>query len=68
MTMEHSGSGHAWLVGLILGLAVGGGVVLVNSILYGFSAPLLVLGIVLVAGFGGLALLAAYVSRRTTVN
>ena len=67
MTMAHSGS-HTWLVGLILGLAVGGGVVLVNSILYGFSAPLLLLGIVLLAGFGGLALLSSFMSRRANLD
>lgn len=67
MTMAHSGS-RTWLVGLILGLAVGGGVVLVNSILYGFSTPLLLLGVVLVAGFGGLALLSTFVAGRTKVD
>ncbi|HEX9363666.1 MAG TPA: hypothetical protein VGA47_07775 [Candidatus Dormibacteraeota bacterium] len=54
--------------GLILGLCVGGGVVLVNSIRYGFSGPLLVLGIVLLVGFGGLSLLDAFVSRRTHLD
>jgi hypothetical protein len=53
---------------LSLGFAVGGGVVLVSSFRYGLSVPLLVLGIVLVAGFGGLALLGAFVSRRTKVD
>jgi hypothetical protein len=57
-----------WAFGLILGLCVGGSVVLVNSIRYGFSAPLLVLGIVLLVGFGGLALLDAFVSRRTHLD
>jgi hypothetical protein len=57
-----------WAVGLILGLCVGGGVVLVNSIRYGFSAPLLVLGMVLLVGFGGLSLLDAFVSRRTHLD
>jgi hypothetical protein len=66
--MTPTRSDHAWLVGLILGLAVGGGVVLVSSLRYGLSVPLLVLGIVLIAGFGGLALLGAFVSRRTKVD
>jgi hypothetical protein len=57
-----------WAFGLILGLCVGGGVVLVNSIRYGFSGPLLVLGMVLLVGFGGLSLLDAFVSRRTHLD
>ncbi|HEY3085584.1 MAG TPA: hypothetical protein VGK28_09010 [Candidatus Dormibacteraeota bacterium] len=57
-----------WAFGLILGLCVGGGVVLVNSLRYGISAPLLVLGMVLLVGFGGLALLGAFVSRRTHLD
>jgi hypothetical protein len=59
---------HPWLWGLILGVCVGGGVVLVSSLRYGFSAPLLVLGVVLVVGFGGLALVGAVVSRRTHLD
>src|SRR6267143_843812 len=54
-----------WLWGVILGLCVGGGVVLLSSLRYGFSAPLLLLGIVLAIGFGGLALVGAFVGRRT---
>jgi hypothetical protein len=54
-----------WLWGVILGLCVGGGVVLLSSLRYGLSAPLLVLGIVLAIGFGGLALVGAFVRRRT---
>lgn len=54
-----------WLWGVILGICVGGGVVLLNSLRYGFSAPLLLLGIVLAIGFGGLALVGAFVGRRT---
>lgn len=49
----------------ILGICVGGGVVLLSSLRYGFSAPLLLLGIVLAIGFGGLALVGAFVGRRT---
>ena len=57
-----------WVYGLILGLCVGGGVVLVSSILYGFSAPLLLLGLVLLVVFGGLGLVSALVDRRTRVD
>jgi len=54
-----------WLWGVILGICVGGGVVLLSSLRYGLSAPLLLLGIVLAIGFGGLALVGAFVRRRT---
>jgi len=54
-----------WLWGVILGFCVGGGVVLLSSLRYGLSAPLLLLGIVLAIGFGGLALVGAFVRRRT---
>ena len=54
--------------GLVLGLCVGGGVVLISSLRYGFSTPLLVLGFVLAVVFGGLALMGAFVSRRTHVD
>ncbi len=57
-----------WLWGLILGVCVGGGVVLISSIRYGFSAPLLLLGIVLAVVFGGLALMSAFVARRTHLD
>ena len=57
-----------WVYGLVLGLCVGGGVVLVGSILYGFSAPLLLLGLVLLVVFGGLGLVSALVNRRTRVD
>lgn len=54
-----------WLGGVILGICVGGGVVLLSSLRYGLSAPLLLLGIVLAIGFGGLSLVGAFVGRRT---
>ena len=57
-----------WIYGLILGLCVGGGVVLVSTIRYGFSAELLLIGIVLVIGFGGLGLMGAIVGRKTRVD
>jgi hypothetical protein len=52
-----------WLWGVVLGLCVGAGVVLVSSIRYGFSLPLLLLGLVLAIVFGGLALMGAFVTR-----
>jgi hypothetical protein len=57
-----------WLLGVGLGLCVGGGVVLLSSIRYGLSAPLLLLGIVLAVGFGGLALIATFARRRTPID
>jgi hypothetical protein len=57
-----------WVYGLILGFCVGGGVVLVSAIRYGLSAPLIILGLVLVVVFGGLGLMSAVVTRRTRVE
>ncbi|OLB83333.1 MAG: hypothetical protein E6I81_06875 [Chloroflexi bacterium] len=57
-----------WLWGLALGLLIGAGVVLVSSMRFGFSAPLLMLGLVLAIVFGGLAWIGAFVNRRTHVD
>ena len=57
-----------WLWGVILGLFVGTGVVVLSAIRYGFSAPLLLLGIVLAIGFGGLAVMGVFVRGRTHVD
>ena len=57
-----------WLWGVILGVVVGGGVILGSSLRYGFSAPLLVLGLVLLVVFGALGLVGAVVGRRTTLD
>jgi hypothetical protein len=57
-----------WVYGLILGLCVGGGVVLVSSIRYGLSAPLVILGLVLLVVFGALGLMSEVVARRTRVD
>ena len=48
-----------WLWGVTLGLCVGAGVVLLASLRYGFSVPLLVLGIVLTVVFGGFLFMGA---------
>jgi hypothetical protein len=42
--------------------------VLVSSLRYGFSAPLLLLGLVLAIGFGGLALFGEFMRRRTPID
>jgi hypothetical protein len=59
---------HTWLWGLSLGLCIGGGVVLLSSVRYGLSAPLLLLGIVLAIGFGGLALFGEFMRPRTPID
>ena len=41
---------------------------LLSSLKYGLSAPLLLLGVVLAIGFGGLALVGAVLRRRTPVD
>jgi len=57
-----------WLLGLALGVLIGGGVVLVSSMRFGFSGPLMMLGLVLAIVFGGLAWVGAFVNRRTHVD
>jgi len=59
---------RSWLWGLGLGLCIGAGVVVLSSVRYGLSAPLLLLGVILALGFGGLALIAAFAGRRTSVD
>lgn len=66
--MRAERSERPWQWGLILGVFVGGGVVVISSLRYGFSAPLLVLGLVLAIVFGGLALMGAFVGRRTHLD
>jgi hypothetical protein len=56
-----------WLWSLAFGLLVGGCVVALSTARYGFSGPLLLLGIVLAVGFGGLGVIAS-AWRRTTVD
>ena len=57
-----------WVYGLILGVCVGGGVVLVSSVRYGLTAPLVLLGLVLLVVFGSLGLMSVLVNRRTRVD
>ncbi|TMD12444.1 MAG: hypothetical protein E6I27_06260 [Chloroflexi bacterium] len=59
---------QSWLWGVILGLCVGAGVVVIGSVRYGLSAPLLILGLVLAVVFGGLALMGPFVRRRPHVD
>jgi hypothetical protein len=59
---------RSWQWGVTLGLCVGAGVVVIGSLRYGFSVPLLVIGLVLAAGFGGLALMGPFVGTRTRVD
>jgi len=59
---------HSWLWGLGLGLCIGGGVVLLSSLRYGLSAPLLLLGIILAVAFGGPALFGEFMRRRTPID
>jgi hypothetical protein len=57
-----------WLWGVGFGLLVGGAVVFLNALRYGFSPPLLILGMVLVIAFGALALVGAIAGRRTGID
>jgi hypothetical protein len=59
---------HNSLWGIGLGLCIGGGVVLLSSLRYGLSAPLLLLGVVLTIGFGGLALFGEFMRRHTPID
>jgi hypothetical protein len=56
------------LWGLAFGLLVGACVVALSAARYGFSAPLLLIGIVLATAFGGLAFVGAFVGRRRSVD
>ena len=57
-----------WLWAVIMGVSIGGGIVLVASIRYGFSFPLLVIGIVCAAVFGGLAFMGLFTSLRPELD
>jgi hypothetical protein len=57
-----------WLWGLTLGLLIGACVVALSTARYGFSAQLLLLGIVLAIGFGGFAFIAPVAGGRRTVD
>jgi hypothetical protein len=57
-----------WLWGLAFGLLVGGCVVALSAARYGFSGPLIVLGIVLAIAFGGLGVIAGLARNRTTLD
>ena len=57
-----------WLWGVGFGLLVGGAVVLLSSLRYGFSGPLLLLGLVIAVGFGAMAVVGAVARRRTGID
>jgi hypothetical protein len=57
-----------WLWGVIMGVCVGGGVVVASSIRYGFSLPLLVVGLVCAVVFGGLAFMGLFVRERPRLD
>ena len=57
-----------WHLGVALGLCVGAGVVLIGAVRYGLSAPLLVLGVVLLVVFGGFAVIGPLAGRRTHLD
>jgi hypothetical protein len=57
-----------WHWSAIVGIVIGGGVVLVASLRYGFSFPLLVIGVVCAAVFGGLAFMGLFTSQRAEVD
>ena len=55
----------AWLWGVYFGLFIGGGVVLVSMLRYGFRPELLLLGAVLVLVFAIIGLFSGFVRRYT---
>lgn len=57
-----------WMFGVVLGGCIGGSVVLLGSLKYGFSPPLLLLGVILVIGFGAVALAGEVVRKGTHLD
>ena len=57
-----------WLWPFIVGVSIGGGILLVASLRYGFSFPLLVIGIVCAAVFGGLAFIGLLTTLHAEVD
>jgi|GEM_PF-5549754 len=58
-------SRHPWLWGVYLGVLVGGAVVLLSALIHGFRPGLLLIGLVLLIGFGGLGVLSGFLGRYT---
>jgi len=58
-------AGRPWLWGVYLGIAVGGAVVFFSSMTHGFRPGLLLVGLILLIVFGGIALLGELVRRYT---
>lgn len=57
-----------WLWGLAFGLLIGVSVVILSAARSGFSAPLVLLGIVLVIAFGALGVVSAFLGPRRTLD
>lgn len=51
-----------------MGVTIGAGVVVVSALRYGFSLPLLVLGVVCAFVFGGLAFMGLFVRDRAELE
>jgi hypothetical protein len=59
-------SRNPWLWGVIFGLVIAAGVVVISAIKSGLTPALLLLGLVLLIVFGGIALIGAFARRYTT--
>ena len=57
-----------WVFGIAFGVGIGSGGVLLSSLKYGFSAPLLLIGVILTIGFGAAALAGEFVRKRTHID
>ena len=56
------------MFGIAFGVGIGSGVVLLSSLRYGFSAPLLLIGVILTIGYGAAALAGEFVRKRTHID
>jgi hypothetical protein len=58
-------SRNPWLWGVTFGLVIAAGVVVISAIKSGLTPGLLLLGLVLLVVFGGIALIGAFARRYT---
>jgi hypothetical protein len=58
-------SRNPWFWGICFGLVIGACVVVISAVKSGFTLGLLVLGLVLLVVFGGIALIGAFARRYT---